>query len=296
MRQVPVPLIPWFFVLRNAKLTDKMLFMAVIFESRNAMAKLSATIITFNEEKKIDRCLQSLKEVADEIVVVDSLSTDRTKEICLSYKVVFIENPFPGYIEQKNFALSKATYPNVLSIDADEYLGDELAKSILQEKEKGFPSDGYTMNRYNFYCGKWVRHGTYYPDRKLRLLNIQKGKWGGQNPHDRIIMQEGVTIKQLKGDLLHHTYQSIEEHNKQTDRFSTIAAKALFDKGKQPSYIKLLLNPAWAFVKGYIIKLGFMDGFAGYMIARFTAIQSFLKYAKLIRLHHEAKQSNERKI
>lgn len=273
-----------------------MLFMAVIFESRKTMAKLSATIITFNEEKKIDRCLRSLKEVADEIVVVDSFSTDRTKEICLSHKIVFIENPFPGYIEQKNFALSKATYPNVISIDADEYLSDELAKSILEEKEKEFPYDGYNMNRYNFYCGKWIRHGTYYPDRKLRLLNIQKGKWGGQNPHDKIIMQEGVIVKQLKGDLLHYTYQSIEEHTKQSDRFSTIAAKALFDKGKPPSYIKLLVNPAWAFVKGYIFKLGFLDGFAGYMIARFTAIQSFLKYAKLIRLHNEAKQSNERKI
>jgi glycosyltransferase involved in cell wall biosynthesis len=271
-----------------------MLFMAVIFESRITMAKLSATIITFNEEKKIDRCLQSLKEVADEIIVVDSLSTDKTKEICLSRKVIFIENPFPGYIEQKNFALSKATNTYVLSLDADEYLSEELAKSILKEKEKEFPSDGYTVNRFNFYCGKWVRHGTYYPDRKLRLLNVQKGKWGGQNPHDRIIMPEGASIKQLKGDLLHYTYQSIEEHNKQTDRFSTIAAKALFDKGKSPSYTKMLLHPAWAFIKGYFIKLGFLDGFAGYMIARFTAIQSFLKYAKLIRLHHEAKQSGRK--
>jgi glycosyltransferase involved in cell wall biosynthesis len=272
-----------------------MLFMAVIFESRKTMTKLSATIITFNEEKKIDRCLQSLKEVADEIVVIDSLSTDRTKAICLSHNVVFIENPFPGYIEQKNFALARASHTHVLSLDADEYLSEALAKSILLEKEKGFPSDGYTMNRYNFYCGKWVRHGTYYPDRKLRLLNTNKGKWGGQNPHDRIIMQEGVNIKQLNGDLLHYTYQSIEEHNKQTDRFSSIAAKALFDKGKPPSYLKMLLNPAWAFFKGYFIKLGFLDGFAGYMIAKFTAIQSFLKYAKLIRLHHEAKQS-ERNI
>jgi glycosyltransferase involved in cell wall biosynthesis len=270
-----------------------MLFMAFIFEFRKTMAKLSATIITFNEEKKIGRCLQSLKGVVDEIVVVDSLSTDKTKEICISYQVLFIENPFPGYIEQKNFALSKATHTHVLSLDADEYLSEELANSILKEKERNFPSDGYTMNRYNFYCGKWVRHGTYYPDRKLRLLNTQKGKWGGQNPHDKIIMQEGARLQQLKGDLCHYTYQSIEEHNKQTDRFSTIAAKALFDKGKTGSYIKLLLNPAWAFLKGYIIKLGFLDGFAGYMIARFTAIQSFLKYAKLIRLHNESKQSHK---
>ncbi len=260
------------------------------------MTKLSVTIITFNEELKIGRCLQSLKDVADEIVVVDSLSTDRTKEICLSHPVVFVEQPFLGYIEQKNFALDKATHMHVLSLDADEALSEQLIRSILKEKEKNFPCDGYSMNRFNFYCGRWIRHGTYYPDRKLRLLNINKGKWGGQNPHDRIIMQEGTAIKQLKGDLLHYTYQSIEEHNKQTDRFSSIAAKALFDKGKRPSYIKLLLHPAWAFIKGYFINLGFLDGFAGYMIARFTAIQSFLKYAKLIRLYDQAKQTKDGKI
>lgn len=251
------------------------------------MTKLSATIITFNEEKKIERCLQSLRGVADEIIVVDSLSTDKTREICRSHQVVLIEQPFLGYIEQKNFALSKASHSHVLSLDADEALSNELVKSILAEKEKGFPADGYTMNRFNFYCGKWIKHGTYYPDRKLRLLDIKKGKWGGQNPHDKIIINDNTTVKHLRGDLLHYTYQSYEEHSRQMERFSTIAAKAMYDK-KRPLYrYKLWVNPAWAFIKGYIIKLGFLDGKEGFMIARFTAIQSHLKYRKLRDLYNQ---------
>ena len=254
------------------------------------MKKLSVTIITFNEEKHIDRCLRSVKGVADEVVVVDSLSTDKTKEICLAHSVVFIEQRFLGYVEQKNFALSKASHDHVLSLDADEALSDELAASVTREKEKGFAADGYTMNRFNYYCGKWIRHGTYYPDRKLRLLDLNKGKWGGQNPHDKIIMQESATINHLQGDLLHYTYQTIEQHANQMEKFSAIAAKALFDKGGKPSYFKMVINPAWAFIKGYLLKLGFLDGAEGFRIARFTARQSYLKYVKLIHLHREAKK------
>jgi glycosyltransferase involved in cell wall biosynthesis len=253
------------------------------------MKKLTVSIITFNEEKNIDRCLQSVKPVADEIIVVDSLSTDKTKEICLSHNVTFIEQPFLGYIQQKNFALSCASNQYALGMDADEWLSEELVKSILEEKEKDFPYDGYTMNRFNFYCGQWIKHGTYYPDRKLRLLDLKKGEWGGQNPHDKIMMIEGARIQKLKGDLLHYTYQSYGQHIQQMEKFSSIAAKALFDKNKKPSYRKLIINPAWAFIHGYIIKLGFLDGKAGFRIARFTALQSYLKYKKLIQLHNESK-------
>jgi glycosyltransferase involved in cell wall biosynthesis len=251
------------------------------------MTQLTVTVITFNEEKNIGRCLQSVKAVADEIIVVDSLSTDGTKQVCLSHHVTLIEQPFLGYIQQKNFALSKASNRHVLSLDADEALSEELVKSILEEKQKGFPCDGYTMNRFNYYCGQWIRHGTYYPDKKLRLIDLQKGQWGGQNPHDKIILQEGSAIKHLGGDLLHYTYQSFEQHMHQMDRFSTIGAKALFDKGKSASRLKLIINPVWAFIKGYFIKLGFLDGKAGFTIARLTALQSYLKYKKLIQLHYE---------
>lgn len=260
------------------------------------MAKLTVTVITFNEEKNIGRCLQSVKTVADEIIVVDSLSTDKTKEICLAHHVKFIEQPFLGYIQQKNFALLQSSNKHVLSLDADEALSEELIKSILEEKQKGFPCDGYTMNRFNYYCGHWIRHGTYYPDRKLRLLDIKKGQWGGQNPHDRMVVQEGSSVQLLHGDLLHYTYQTFEQHRHQMERFSTIAAKALFDKGKSPSYLKLIINPAWAFIKGYFIKLGFLDGRAGFTIARLTALQSYLKYKKLTKLHHENHSTDPGKV
>lgn len=253
------------------------------------MTSLSVMIITLNEEKNIRRCIESVKEVADEIIVVDSFSADKTREICMSLNVIFIEHAFAGYITQKNFALSKASNRYVLSLDADESLSEELARSVLDEKEKDFPADGYTMNRFNFYCGKWIKHGSYYPDRKLRLLNTQKGKWGGTDPHDKIEMRESAIVKQLNGDLLHYTYESFEDHQQKARQFSSIAAKALFEKGKRASWLKLLFSPAWAFFHGFILKLGFLDGYAGFMIAKISANQSYLKYKKLIQLYKEKK-------
>ena len=255
------------------------------------MAQLSVVIITFNEEKNIGRCLESVKAVADEIIVVDSLSTDKTKEIALSHGAVVIEQSFLGYIEQKNFALSKANNPYVLSLDADEALSEELSGSIVEEKSKNFPEDAYAMNRLPYYCGKWVRHGTYYPDRKIRLVNKQKAKWGGVNPHDKIILEKGSALQNLKGDLLHYIYQSFEDHVNKTNKFSSIAAMALYKAGKKSSYFKLIVNPAWAFFHCYFIRLGFLDGFTGFMIARMVAMNTFLKYSKLIRLYKAEKKS-----
>jgi glycosyltransferase involved in cell wall biosynthesis len=256
------------------------------------MAKLSVTIITFNEEKNIDRCIQSATKVADEIVVVDSLSSDRTKEICLSHQVVFIENPFAGHIEQKKFAASKSAHDHILNIDADEALSDELAASIMKEKENGFPADGYTMNRLNYYCGKWIRHGTFYPDKKLRLFNVKKTEYGGYNPHDRVILQVGSVAKHLKGDLLHFTYQSFEEHLEKIKYFSTIAAKSLNKRGRPSSYFRVLMSPVWSFFHSYILKLGLLDGKEGFMIAKLTAKHSFLKYRSLARLNRQRPDDN----
>ena len=211
------------------------------------MTKLSVVIITFNEERNIERCLQSVKAIADEIIVLDSLSTDRTKEIAVANHAIVIDQPFLGFIEQKNLALSKASNTYVLSLDADEAISEELSKLILEEKSKGFPKDAYSVKRLPFYCGKWIRHGTYYPDRKLRLVNKEKAKWGGTNPHDKIILQEGSSLHPLNGDLHHYIYQSFEEHMLQTNKFTTIAAMELFKAGEKPSWFKLVVNPAWAF-------------------------------------------------
>src|SRR6185503_9760477 len=147
------------------------------------MNKLSVVIITLNEERNIERCIQSVKQIADEIIVVDSLSTDRTREIAAANGAKVIEQPFLGFIEQKNFALSKASHSHVMSLDADEEMSEELSRLILNEKSKDFPKDAYIVKRLPFYCGKWIRHGTYYPDRKIRLVNKEKANWGGTNPH-----------------------------------------------------------------------------------------------------------------
>ena len=254
------------------------------------MTHLSVVIITYNEEKNIGRCLESVKDVADEIIVVDSISTDGTKAICASYGVKFIEQPFLGYIEQKNFAMNCATHDYALSLDADECLSDELKKSILIEKQNGLTSDCYRMNRLSSFCGQWIKHGTWYPDRKVRLINRKKGKWGGVNPHDKIIMNEGARLKQLKGDILHYTYETIEQIMEQTNKFTTIQSKAMFEQGKRSSVLKLVINPLTAFISSYFIKRGFLDGYNGFIIARYSSHATLAKYAKLLHLQQKMKR------
>ncbi|NBP68933.1 MAG: glycosyltransferase family 2 protein, partial [Cytophagia bacterium] len=144
------------------------------------MMKLSVVIITLNEEKNIRRCLESVKTVADEIVVVDSLSTDKTEEICGEYNVRFIKEKFRGYVEQVNYAMELATNNFVLAIDADEELSAELIEAV-QAVKKNKTADAYEMNRLSSYCGKFIYHGTWHPDIKIRLWDRTKGKWGGEN-------------------------------------------------------------------------------------------------------------------
>lgn len=251
------------------------------------MAMLTVVVITYNEEKNIRRCLESARGLADELVVVDSLSTDNTKAICLELGARVIEQPFLGYIEQKNFALGQATHDYVLSLDADELVDEKLFASVMQAKQLGFTADSYRMNRCNNYCGQWIRHGMWYPDRKTRLFNRKKAKWGGINPHDKIEVQPGTSVAYLKGDIMHYTYASIDEHLTQMNRFTSIQAKTMYEQGKRSSWIKLLVNPAFAFISDYIIKAGFLDGKNGLILAKARAFATFIKYAKL--LHHQRK-------
>lgn len=254
------------------------------------MTPFSVVIITFNEEKNIGRCLESVKGIADEIIVVDSLSTDATKAICAAHGVTFIEQPFLGYAEQKNFALNRASHDYVLSLDADECLTEELRKSILAEKQKGFTFDCYRMNRLSSFCGQWIKHGTWYPDRKIRLINRKKGQWGGVNPHDKIVMQEGSSMKQLRGDMLHYTYDTIDQIMDQTNKFTTIQSKAMYERGKRANLIKIVINPLVAFISGYFIKLGFLDGYNGFIIARYASHATLAKYSKLLHLQRKMKK------
>ena len=249
------------------------------------MPELSVVIITYNEEKNIARCLESVKEVADDIVVVDSFSTDKTKEICLVHGARFVQHAFPGHIEQKNWAITQARFPHVLSLDADEALDDKLKKAVMEAK-RNWQHDGYYMNRLTNYCGKWIYHCGWYPDTKLRLWDSRKGKWGGINPHDKYELDAGdKSSGTLKGDILHYSYYTIEGHLLQTEKFSTISAKALFDKGKKANCIKLYISPVAKFVQGYFLKLGILDGYYGFQICKISAHSTYLKYSKLNKLY-----------
>lgn len=256
------------------------------------MAFLSVVIITYNEEKNIRRCLESVRDLATEIVVVDSLSTDGTKQICSEFGVRFIEQAFLGYIEQKNFALDQASHDMVLSLDADEAVDESLKAAIIRGKQDGFSADGYMMKRCNNYCGKWIRHGSWYPDRKLRLFNRKKARWGGINPHDKVEMEPGCRVNRLPGEILHYSYYSFSEHIAQLNKFTTIQAGAMYEQGKKASIIKLLVSPLSAFISGYIFRGGFLDGVYGLMIARTVSYQTFAKYVKLLEHQRKDKQVN----
>ena len=251
--------------------------------------KISATIITFNEEKHIRECISSLLPVADEVIVVDSFSKDNTAEICKSFKeVTFLEHVFEGHVEQKNFAIDQASNKYVLSLDADERLSQDLQQEIIILKTKNNPADAYSMPRLNNHYGKWIRHGGHYPDRKIRLWDRSKGKWGSENPHDKVITTSD-NIQLLKGDLLHYTTASIFTHLNQVNKFSEIAADALMKSDKKVNaYLKVLFDPPFMFLKKYVFQLGFLDGFEGFVIAIISAHSKFLKYAKYI----QKKRSN----
>lgn len=244
------------------------------------MEKLSVVVITFNEEANIERCLNSVKNIADDIVVVDSYSNDNTKEIAEKLGARVILQKFLGHIEQKNFAITQAKYPFILSLDADEAIDEKLEKNILAIKLKP-KSDAYAINRYNNYVGKWINHGAWKSDVKLRLWDSRKGKWGGLNPHDIFEMKEDATIERIGGNILHWSYKSVEEHQNKIEYFSDIAAKAYKTKGKKSSWFKIIFSPCFRFVRDYILKLGFLDGQYGFIIAKLTAYEVYLKYKKL---------------
>jgi len=257
--------------------------------------QISAVIITFNEERNIQRCLESLNGVVDEIVVVDSYSTDRTEEICNSFRVKFIKHRFTGHIEQKNWAILQASFPYILALDADEALSDLLRESILKVKEN-WKYDGYYFNRLTNYCGKWIRHTTWYPSRKLRLWDARKGSWGGFNPHDKFFLRKGSNRQFLKGDILHYSYYSVNEHLVQINTFSTILARSYYERGRRAFVTSLLLHPLWRFIKDFIFRSGFLDGYFGFIVSVNSAHEVFMKYVKLWNLHHEAKESLKKTI
>jgi glycosyltransferase involved in cell wall biosynthesis len=247
------------------------------------MVQISAVIITLNEEKKIEQCIRSLQRVADEIIVVDSFSIDSTESICKNLGVRFIQNVFTGYRDQKNFAVSQAAYDIVLSLDADEILSPELESSILNVKNN-WTFDAYRVSRLNNYCGQWIYHSSWYPEWKVRLFDRKKCLWGGLNVHETIQINKGVRTGSLKGDLLHWSISNYHQHLDKINQFTSIAAKEYYRLGKRSKIFKILFNPSWKFFRAYILRLGFLDGFNGFVICSFSAYSSFLKYIKLRQL------------
>ncbi|MBC7712769.1 MAG: glycosyltransferase family 2 protein [Rhizobacter sp.] len=244
------------------------------------MIKITVAIITYNEENNIGRCISSVLPIADEVLVVDSFSKDKTEKIARSLGARFMANPFEGHIEQKNFALHHSTHEYVLSLDADEALSPELLEEIKKIKNN-FQCDGYRFNRLTNYNGHWVRHSGWYPDTKLRLVKKDRAHWGGENPHDILQMRNNEKTGFLKGDLLHYSYESIAAHVAQTDKFTTIAAHAAYKQGKKSSVFKIVTRPMFKFFRDYFLKRGFLDGRYGFVICSINALYALLKYSKL---------------
>lgn len=242
------------------------------------MQKISACVTAFNEEKKIARCLQSLLW-CDEIIVVDSFSTDRTVEICRQFTDRVYQRPWLGYIGQRNMIREMAANEWVLFLDADEELSPQLKEEIKREINSDAPFVGYAFPRMVYYLGKWIKHGEWWPDVKLRLFMRDRGRSVGREPHDQVKVDGPV--KTMKSPIYHYTYDSINDHLRTMNRFSTITALEKYKEGIRFQWSDILLRPFWRFFKAYILKKGFMSGRHGLLIATVSAFAVAMKYYKL---------------
>jgi len=243
--------------------------------------KISSIVLTYNEEENIGKCLESLKDVADEMIVVDSYSTDKTQKICEGYKVRFVQHPYENHIEQKQYAATLVSHDHILMLDADECLSDKLIEKIKEIKSNA-DADGYFFNRFNRYCDHWIRYCGYYPDKKIRLWNRHKADILGTNPHERVVMRSGATTKRVDLDILHYAYDSVAEHLQQMHNYAIITAKAKYRSGKKANFlIHVLLSPIFKFIKKYFFQLGFLDGYYGFVFCAAESSMNFFKYLRL---------------
>jgi glycosyltransferase involved in cell wall biosynthesis len=238
---------------------------------------LSVVLIAFNEGHHIAKCLKAAQAVADEIIVIDSGSTDNTVDVCKAHGARVITHPWSGYSAQKNFGNNQTTFDWILSLDADEVLNETLIQSILKWKHTPQPA---CFKRMTNYCGTFIKHGGWYPDTKVRLFNMQETKWEG-TIHEALrgLTKENTFL--LEGDCLHYSYYSIEQHYAQAEKFTTIQAEDLFQQGKKSPWYKRLFSPISKFVVDYFFRFGFLDGKAGFTVARISAYATHLKYKKI---------------
>ncbi|PJZ68187.1 glycosyl transferase [Leptospira perolatii] len=249
------------------------------------LKKLSVAIITYNEEKNIGDCIRSCRDIADEIVVLDSLSTDSTKEICTSFpEVVFASQKFRGHVEQKNDAIRLCKNEWILSLDADERLSEELNESLRKFLESSASGnvDGFKVARLTFHMGRFIRFSGWYPQRKYRIFRKSKASWAGENPHDYLVVNGSG--KKMAGDILHYSFQDLSQQVDTINKFSSIVAWTRSRKGKRFSVLRTIHKPIGKFIEIYFFKLGFLDGFPGFAIAVSSAYSTFLKEAKVYEL------------
>jgi len=246
--------------------------------------RISACVIAMDEADRIGECLDSLA-FCDEILVVDSHSSDATRTIAAQKGARVIERDWPGHVAQKEFTIRQARHDWVLCVDADERISPALRAEILRLRDAGFPGEaGWRCPRLSSYLGRWMRHGGWYPDLQLRLFDRRRGHWGGNDPHDKVILDGRAG--RLDGELLHHPYRSFAEHLRTIDRYTTIMAEGLHARGRRARKRDLVLRPMARFVRYYLIKRGFLEGWRGLLQACLAAYYGCLKYAKLFVIQH----------
>jgi len=258
------------------------------------MIKLSVIIITLNEERNLERCLLSVKDIADEIVVLDSNSTDKTLAIAKSFGAVTQQHAFEGYVTARKRVEALASYDHILAIDADEALSDKLIESIKQLKNN-WKYDGYSIARRTNYCGKWVNHSGWYPERKLRLYKRGSGEWTGKYVHEKFILYSGEKVGKISGDLFHYSYYRVEDHRLRSEKYAYLSALELFESGYKISLFLIYSKTIIKFIRDYFVKFGFLDGKTGYTISYIAARATFIKYKRLSDLYNPPKDPSSQK-
>lgn len=251
------------------------------------MPKISACIISYNEEERLEACLESLAGVVDEIVLVDSLSTDGTLEIARRFTDRIHSQAFLGYVEQKALAYRLASHDWVLNVDCDERLSPELCASIQAEKERFGRFAAYRVTRRTYYVDRFLDY-CWYPEYRVRLFDRRSCESGGNEPHDKVVVREGE-IGSLEGDLLHYSFLSISAHIRTIDNFTEIGARELVERGKRVTVLSPVVHGFWTFTRTYVLRRGFLDGFLGLVVSVLSGVHAFVKYAKVIAMQRRAR-------
>jgi glycosyltransferase involved in cell wall biosynthesis len=239
---------------------------------------VTATIITFNEAANIQAALESLSW-ADELIVVDSQSTDDTVAIARRFTDKVIVRPWPGYIAQKNFAAEQATHDWIFSLDADERVTPELAAEVKSLLASGPKAAGYRVPRVTFHLGRWMRSTDWYPDYQLRFYDRRRARWSGKHVHESV--KADGPVEDLRGELQHYAYRDLAHHFQTMDRYTTLAARQMFEEGRRAGFFDLMVHPPAAFLRNYVLRGGFRDGVPGLIVSAMNARYVGLKFAKL---------------